>query len=116
MEPIELDRQIAEMREKGFDDAFARFSAATFSSYSYPPDNLAAARMHAFYLRLALEALSCGESRQELFREAQEGDRLETAFRETATESYRAALSGDRPFCEVFVEMWCSRWAYGKEA
>lgn len=115
MDRSELDRQIAEVLEKGFDDSFAVFCATTFSSYRYPPENLAAARMHAFYLRSALEMLSDAESREALLGKTEGDNPLEEAFREVTANSYEAALSGDRPFCEVFVQLWCERWAYGKE-
>ena len=111
MDRSELDRQIAEVLEKGFDDSFAVFCATTFSSYDYPPGNLAFARMHAFYLREALEMLSSAETRDTLSVDAEGKTLLEKAFREVTTKSYQAALCEDRPFCEVFVQMWCSWWA-----
>ena len=116
MEVSELESTLREVIEKGFDDAFAQFCATTFSSYRYPPEYLAAARMHTFYLRTALEMLSCAESREALFGQTEVDDPLMKAFREVTANSYEAALSGDRPFCEVFVRLWCERWAYCKEA
>jgi len=108
MDRTELDRQIAKVLEEGFDNSFAAFCAKTFSSYTYPPESLAAARMHALYLRLALEALSSPETRNEILESVgHEESREQAAFRKTVRESYRAALGSDHPFCEIFVEMWC---------
>lgn len=111
MSEAELARQLIEVREKGFDEPFALFSAMIFSSFQYPAENLAAARMHAFYLRLALERLTDTEGREVLFHEAVKGDRMEAAFRDVTCESYEAALESGRPFCEIFVENWCRHWA-----
>ena len=107
MEPSELDRQIAEVVENGFKESFIRFCADTFSSYVYSPEGLALARMHAHYLRLALEyfSLTLGEERT-----LQDIPYFEECL-SVASESYRSALESDRPFCEEFVERWCSRFA-----
>ena len=109
MESAELDRQIAEVLEKGFDGSFAVFCAKTFSSFSYPAQNLAAARMHAHYLRMALEALSDPEMKARLLAEApiRAGDRWTILCLSVAGDSYRSALESDRPLCELFVEGWC---------
>ena len=111
MSETELVRQLAEKRENGFDEPFALFCAKTFSSFQYPSENLAAARMHAFYLRQALEGLTDTEGREVLFHKAVAGDRIEMAFREVTRESYEAALESGRPFCEIFIENWCRYWA-----
>lgn len=111
MSEEELIKQICKIRQEGFTDSFAQFCARIFSSYHYLPENLAAARMHAFYLRLALERLTDANGREELFREAAEGDRTEAAFLEVIRQSYEAALESDRPFCEIFVGNWCRHWA-----
>ncbi len=113
MEPSELNRQIADVVEKGFDESFVRFCADTFSSFDYPADHLAAARMHAHYLRLALEALSNPETRERLLSAeviAGEGAYMSECLL-VAEKSYRSALESDRPICEVFVEKWCSYFA-----
>ena len=47
----ELRKGLETILEKGFDQSFAEYCAATFSSYTYPEGNLAAARMHALALR-----------------------------------------------------------------
>jgi len=109
MESAELDRQIAEVLEKGFDGSFAVFCAKTFSSFSYPAQNLAAARMHAHYMRMALEALSDPEMKARLLSGAplQAGDRWTALCLSVGAESYRSALESDRPVCELFVEGWC---------
>ena len=111
MSEEELIKQICKIRQEGFTDSFAQFCARIFSSYHYPPENLAAARMHAFYLRLALERLTDAKGREELFHEAVEGGRMEAAFWEVTRRSYEAALESDRPFCEIFVGNWCRHWA-----
>lgn len=103
MNKSELDRQIAEVLEKGFEESFAAFCAKTFSSYSYPPENLAAARMHAFYLKVALGMLS-GSS-------PEEGLPLMDVCRQVTENSYRSALEDDRQFCEIFIENWCVYFA-----
>ena len=113
MDTAELDNSLREMMEKGFDDSFAAFCAKTYSSYEYPPENLVAAKMHAFFLRMALETLSDPVSREKLFDSNEdEGDeRLLKVFRTVAKESYRAALSSGRPFSAIFVEKWCGSFA-----
>ena len=47
----ELRKGLETILEKGFDQSFAEYCAVTFSSYTYPEENLAAARMHALALR-----------------------------------------------------------------
>ena len=111
MSEAELARQLTEVREKGFDEPFALFCAKTFSSFQYSPEDLAAAKMHAFYLRLALEKLVAANSREDLLPGAVAGDKIEVAFREVTRESYQAALESGLPFCELFVEKWCRYWA-----
>ena len=111
MSEDELIGQIAKIRQEGFTGSFADFCAKTFSSYHYPPENLAAARMHAFYLRMAMERLTDAKGREELFQGSLEGDRVEVAYLDITRESYRAALESGRPFCELFVEKWCASFA-----
>lgn len=113
MSEEELIKQICKIRQEGFTDSFAQFCARIFSSYHYPPENLAAARMHAFYLRLALERLVDANTREELLHGAVAGDKMEATFLEITKESYQAALESDRPFCELFVEKWCRFCAQG---
>lgn len=50
----ELRKGLEVILEKGFDQFFVEYCAATFSSYTYPDGNLAAARMHALALRAYL--------------------------------------------------------------
>ena len=112
MDTAELDNSLREMMEKGFDDSFATFCARIFASYQYSPENLPAARMHAFYLRMALEVLSDPVTREKLFYNEGEGEeRLLKVFRSVAKKSYRTALSSDRPFSAIFVEQWCRFFA-----
>ena len=111
MSDSELIRQLNAVLEKGFDDSFASFCARILASNRYASDGLARVRMHAHYLRLAIEALTDPVRREELFRQAGAGDRMDDAFLKVTMESYRAALESDRPFCEVFVERWCSYYA-----
>lgn len=100
MDTAELDRQLAEVLEKGFDESFAAFCARTFSSYSYPPENLAAARMHAFFLRLYMEAFVSGKDL------LSEGD-LEIRCREVG-DSLLGHVASPEEFCRRFVEKWCA--------
>ena len=112
MSEEELVRQIATMREKGFDDSFARFCAHVFSSYEYPEENLAAARMHALYLRLALESLSSPERRAAIMDGEIRGETtIEDVFLKVTRESFWEALQTGRPFPEQFVERWLSSWS-----
>lgn len=111
MSEEELIGQIAKIRQEGFTGSFTDFCAKTFSSYHYLPENLAAARMHAFYLRLALERLVDANSREELLYGAAMGDEIEVTFRKVTRKSYQAALESGRPFCELFVEKWCASFA-----
>ncbi len=111
MSETELVKQLTEVREKGFDESFAHFCAKTFSSHEYPPENLAAAKMHAFYLRMAVEMLTDEESREVLLSGAGVEGGVDAAFRELTRKSLEAAVKSERPFCEVFVERWCRHWA-----
>ena len=51
----ELRKGLEAILEKGFDESFAEYCATTFSSYTYPDGNLAAARMHALALRAYIQ-------------------------------------------------------------
>lgn len=116
MDQKELISALKELMRTGFDSSFASFCAKTFSSHRYPPGNLAAARMHAFYLRMALEVLTDSSTREELFAAEAKGlTRNEEAFRLVTIESFQAALSSVRPFAELFVEKWCAVWAGADE-
>ena len=114
MEKEELDRQFAEIMEKGFDEAFARFCATTFSSYCYPPENLAAARIHAFFLRLFIEEGVSGQPSPEEIPES-----LIETFREVSRQSIRDTLSSVNPSgmecCRAFVRNWCERHSSGRK-
>ncbi len=103
MTKAELDRHLAKVLEKGFDESFADFCARTFSSYNYPPENLAPARMHAFYLKVAMGML--------LGATPDEDIPLMNVCRQVAEESCRSALETDRPFCEIFIENWCAYYS-----
>ena len=112
MDYTELRRQMVTLQEEGFDDSFGTFCGKTFSSYNYPPENLAAARLHGHYLRLAIAAIVRSETMEELLsHESAEDDREETVFWKVLRDSIKAALESDRPFIQCFVEMWCRRWA-----
>ena len=104
MEPSELDRQIAEVVERGFDESFILFCADTFSSFDYPVEKLAAARMHAFYLRLFMELHLSGEA-------VRETGRLPEAVKMIGEKSMEETLSLPQPsgeaFCRLFVRNWC---------
>ena len=88
--------------EKGFDDSFKAFCARIFSSYRYSPDGLAAARMHAFYLRLFIEERVSGETSIESLPE-----NLREVFREVGRRSVQETLSSGNPSgmdcCRAFV-------------
>lgn len=112
MSEEELQRHLADIQKKGFDESFQDFCAKAFSSCKYASESLAAARMHAYYLRLSIEKLVNPESRVELLQNrAESEDLLEDTFRTVTVQSYLAALSCDRPYCELFIDNWCSAWA-----
>lgn len=104
-----MDRGLAEVQKKGFDDSFVLFCAETFSSFSYPKENIAAARMHAYFLRLFIEERVSGEISRE---EIPEG--LREIFREVGEQSFRDTLSSSNPSgmecCRAFVRNWCERF------
>lgn len=104
MDTTELDRQIAEIAGTGFDESFIRYCAETYSAYTYAPRNLAAARMHAFYLRLFMELHLSGETASGI-------DLLPVAVRKVGEESMEETLSLPEPsgeaFCRLFVRNWC---------
>jgi hypothetical protein len=102
MDTAELERQVAEFVRRGIDEPFARFCAEAFSRHDYPPEGIAAARMHLFYLRLAIELLLGEEPADVPFLEE---------CRTVTRDSRDCALESGRPFCEVFVEKWCAYWA-----
>ena len=115
MSESELVRQLEETLEKGFDESFASFCAREFASHDYPAENLAPARMHAHYLRLAMDALSHSESREDFFQESEGNGEVKRLFRRIAKESYQEALQSDSPFCELFVENWCRTWSSDRD-
>lgn len=108
MDEAEVINSLKTIRENGFDDSFAAFCANVFSSREYPPGNLAAARMHAHYLRLAIEIVCDG------LPETEGEDRLVGLCRSLARECMNSAVSSERPFTELFVESWCR--SLGKES
>ena len=113
MDIAELDRQIAEIMEKGFDESFIRYCAETFSSYTYAPSNLAAARRHAFYLRLFMdERLSGGI--------AFEVDGLHGVVQMIGEKTVDETLSLQHPsgkaFCRLFVRNWCRSFSLEEES
>ena len=105
---IELDRELAEVQKKGFNESFARFCADIFSSFSYPDENLVAARAHAYYLRLFIEERVTGRSSKEEIPES-----LYETFREVGRQSIQDTLSSVNPSgmecCRAFVRNWCER-------
>ena len=111
MDYTQLRGQLAGIQERGFDDSFIDFCAKTFSSHTYPQENLAAARMHAHYLRVAMEEIVCTENEGDLYEEAPDADRIDRVFDAVLRESIKAALESDRPFIQCFVEMWCEMWS-----
>jgi len=111
MRQSELEAALRAVRDGGFDESFVRFCARTFSSHTYPSKNLAAARMHAHFLRLALEALCDSETKTGVLSMENSGiydiDAPGTLCLQLTQECYRDALKGDCSFCELFVERWC---------
>ena len=99
----------------GFDESFIRFCARTFSSHTYPSENLSAARMHAHFLRMALEALSDEKTKAGVLAMRNSGGygdgSLESLCLQLAAECYIAALEEEGPFCELFIQRWCSALA-----
>ena len=106
MDITELDRDLAEVQKEGFEESFALFCADTFSSFSYPEENLASARAHAYYLRLFIEERVTGRSSME---EIPEG--LYETFREVGRQSILDTLSSVNPSgmecCRRFITNWC---------
>ena len=104
MDTAELDRQIAGILEKGFDESFIRYCAETYSSYTYASSNVAAARRHAFYLRLFMEEHLSGET-------ACGTGRLHGTIRMIGEKTFEEILSMQHPsgmaFCRLFVRNWC---------
>lgn len=109
MDIAELDLGLAEVLKKGFDDSFVIFCADTFSSFSYPKENIAAARMHAYFLRLFIEERVLGEISSEEIPES-----LRETFREVGEQAIRDTLSSSNPSgmecCRAFVRNWCERF------
>ena len=108
MDTIELDRDLAEVQKKGFDESFALFCADTFSSFSYPDESLAAARAHAYFLRIFIEERVTGSTTIEEIPEC-----LYETFREVGRQSIQDTLSSVNPSgmecCRAFVRNWCER-------
>ncbi|MBP3257713.1 MAG: hypothetical protein J6M23_06955 [Bacteroidales bacterium] len=98
---------------KRIDGSFAAFCAKTFSSYNYHPGSLAAARMHAFILRLFLEKQTSGPSPQDEIPES-----LRETFREVGEQAIRDTLSSEHPSgmkcCRAYVRNWCQYQSEGR--
>ena len=108
MSEQELRKQLAEIREKGFDDSFAQFCGDTFSSYEYPGERLAAAKMHAHFLRLFIEEYLLHpnpERRQEYYIKVGMA-----AIQEVSKSEHPTGVD----ICKAFIEKWC-RFCAGKE-
>ena len=108
MSEAELVKQLLEVRERGFEDSFLQFCADTFCSYVYPPENLAAARMHAHWLRVYLEDGLGGE-----LPEPDGG--LGAVSREVGEKALRLTLEKENAsadeFCRAFVSIWCRHFS-----
>lgn len=74
-----------------------------FASHVYSREGLAAARLHAFYLRVALRLLAG--------MDVPEGLPFMEECRSIAEQSRLSALETGRPVTEIFVEKWCSHFA-----
>ena len=101
MPKSKLDSLFREIMEKGFDKSFAGFCARTVSSYSYTPDNLARALMHAYYLRLFLQ-----EYMLDPYPERRDEDFMRVGL-QAAQELEKAERPTGMDFCRAFVEKWC---------
>ena len=106
----EIQRQLSELMEKGFDDSFVRFCGRSFSSHQYPPGNLAAAKMYAFYLRLYIGSLFSGVTGTPCEGIPQQMWEL---CREVGDSSIERAESAEA-FCREFVKEWCGRLSSDK--
>ena len=106
MQRERLQTELARIRKTGFDDSFARFCAETFSSFSYSTENLPAARMHAFFLRLFLDGGVNGTPWVDAVPE-----RLRILFEEVSMKAVEETLSSEAPSgvrcCRSFVRRWC---------
>ena len=100
MHKSELSDRLKEIQEKGFDDSFAEFCAVTFSSYEYPKERLAAARMHAHFLRVFI---------QDYLTDSHPIERQED-YMKVGMAALEETLKSERPtamaFCRAFVEKW----------
>lgn len=101
MPKTELEGLITEIVEKGFDESFPGFCARTVSSYSYSPENLARARMHAYYLRLFIQ-----EYTLDPFPERRDEDFMRVGL-QAAREIEKAEHPTGMDFCRAFVQEWC---------
>lgn len=66
------------------------------------------ARMHAHYLRIAIEEIVNTERAEALFEESPSEEKLDTIFDDVLKKSLQAALESSGPFCKLFVDGWCS--------
>ena len=111
MQQSELDAALRKVMEEGFNESFRSFCAKTFSSYSYPEKNLAAARMHAYFLRIALDSLCDNKAKAEVLSMENSGEIGSVDFELLclflARDCYRAALHDEGDFCELFIQRWC---------
>ena len=101
MSDSKIESFLVEVLEKGFDDSFAEFCADTFSSYEYPKERLAAARMHAHFLRVFI---------QDYLTDSHPIERQED-YMKVGMAALEETLKSERPtamaFCRAFVEKWC---------
>lgn len=101
MHKSELADRLKEIQEKGFDDSFAEFCADTFSSYDYPKERLAAARMHAHFLRVFIQ-----DYLTDPYPEERQEDYMMvgiSAIKEVSKSEHPAAME----FGRAFVKRWC---------
>lgn len=108
MSEKEIRRLLADIREKGFDDSFAQFCSDTFSSYEYPGERVAAAKMHAHFLRLFIE---------EYLLNPNPGG-MQESHMIVGTAAIQKVSKSEHPtgvdICKAFIEKWC-RFCAGKE-
>lgn len=109
----ELRKGLEAILEKGFDQSFVEYCAATFSSFTYPADKLAMARMHAFALRAFMVHYVHGIPLADVIP----GNQAEVCLK-VGNKAADAALartdSNAGLFCREYVSNWCAAMSNSK--
>ena len=102
----QLKQALRELRDKGFDESFTDNCAKICSSYTYPEEKLAAARMHAFFLRYFI-----GAYLDDYFTDAEKLEGIERTVWKVGKQSVDETLQKENAtamtFCRAFVKNWC---------